>query len=204
MQKAGILHIQRGFTLVEAMVTVAVLVILATVAVPNLQEFAIRSGMSSIRDDFAIALQRARTDAINRNTCVSLCQLAAGSQNTCAPAAQRGNWQQGWVIYVDDTCNSSAPAGALPAGNILAVRQPGNQRYLLTEVASNGASLPVVTYDARGVMVSRASTFHAIDSQNAESKHARDIRLSPQGRVAIVLPSNTDVEGGTVSAEAGE
>ena len=183
------------------MVTVAVLVIVATVAVPNLQEFAIRSGMNSIRDDFTIALQRARTDAITRNTCVSICQLATGSRDTCAPAAQRGNWQQGWVIYVNNACDGAVPAGAVPADDVVAVRQPGNQRYQLTEDA-DGALLGVATFDARGAMVSRAATFHLVDGQNTKSKHARDIRLSPQGRVAVVLPSNTDVEGGAVSAEA--
>lgn len=194
----------RGFTLIELMVTVAVLVILATVAVPNLQEFAIRSGMSSIRDDFAIALQRTRTDAVTRNTCVSMCQLATGSQDTCAPAAQRGNWQQGWVIYVNDACSSTAPAAALSADVIVAVRQPGNQRYALTEEASDGSSLGVVTYDARGILVSRAATFHAVDEQNTQSRHARDLVLSPQGRVSVELPSSPATGSGTVAAGGNE
>lgn len=183
MQKAGILHIQRGFTLVEMMVTIAVLVILATVAVPGLQEYAVRSGMAAIRDDFAIALQRTRADAISRNTCVSMCQLASGSTSACAPEAELGQWHQGWLTYVNDSCSGEVPVGGVSAGDVISVRQPSNQRYTLADNLKSG----VVTFDARGSLVSGAATYGVKDSLDKDSKHARDIVVSKQGRVVVRL-----------------
>ena len=180
MQKAGILHIQRGFTLVEAMVTVAVLVILATIAVPGLQAFATRSGMNAIRDDFSIALQRARLDAINRNTCVSICQLAAGSTNTCATTGL-GNMHAGWIVYRNEACSSAIPGAALANNVVVSVRQPGDARFTLRTNLTN----TVVAFDPRGALVGAAFTASVVDARDANSSLNRDIVVNRQGRVAI-------------------
>jgi type IV fimbrial biogenesis protein FimT len=197
MHKMVIFHAFRrahGFTLIELMVTVAVVVILAIVAVPNLQEFATRSGMASIRDDFAIALQRARADAINRNTCVSICQLADGSTSACASAAERGKWHKGWLTYVNDACSAAAPTAVLTATQIIAVRQPGNQRYMLEDQSK--VAEDVVTFDARGTLVGGAATYRVIDSQVRDSRHERDIVVSFQGRVSVQQVGRPSSSGG--------
>lgn len=181
MQKAGILHIQRGFTLVEAMVTVAVLVILATVAVPGLQAFNTRSGMNAIRDDLSIALQRARMDAINRNTCVSVCQLADGSTNTCASGNERGNWHQGWAVFVKADCSGSAPTAAIPAADLISVRQPGNPRFQALEKSDT----EIATFDPRGTLLGTWLSFRVQDEKNPSSDLARSITVTLQGRVGV-------------------
>ena len=183
------------------MVTVAVLVVLATVAVPGLQEYVARSGMAAIRNDFSVALQRARADAINRNTCVSLCQLAAGSQNTCA--ADGGNWHEGWIVHVNAACNGLVPAGALPAGDIIAVRQPGNDRYQLTQV-TQGTPDPLVTFDARGTLVTGGGRFRVADAKVTDGPNERDIVMNRQGRVAVQAKGDDAPATDEETAEAKE
>jgi len=187
MQKAGILHTQRGFTLVEAMVTVAVLVILAAIAVPGLQAFATRSGMNAIRDEFSIALQRARLDAINKNTCVSICQLAEGSTNSCVATA-RNSWEGGWMVYANPDCVGSLPTEAVANENIIAVRQGGDPRF---QLLAGENSTGVATFDPRGASVSPPFTVTTADASyvgDAINPLSRSITINRQGRVAIAIP----------------
>lgn len=194
MQKAGILHIQRGFTLVEMMVTVAVLVILASIAVPGLQSFTTRSGMNAIRDDFSIALQRARLDAISKNTCVSICQLAEGKTDTCV-AGGRDGWQEGWMVFVNDACSGALPAGALSSGNIISVRQASDPRYQLIQENPTG----LVTFDARGTQIGQLFSGYTKDSQYTQvgdNPLARKIVVNFQGRVSVAKYESDKPTGG--------
>lgn len=187
MRTRAKLHSSDGFTLVELMVTVAVVAILAAVAVPGMQSFLAKSGMNSVRDDFAIALQRARLDAINRNTCVSVCQLQSGTTNTCVTqGAQLGQWHNGWIVYANETC--AAPTGAtavVAAANLIAVRQPGNLRYQVQDQAT-GDPEPVITYNPRGLLRTGGARFRVVDSQDSQvNPFGRDIVLNFQGRVSV-------------------
>lgn len=82
---------KRGFTLIELMVTIAVLAILLTVAVPNFQTFVMNSRMATQANDMITSLSVARSEAVKRAGNVTVCASSDGA--TCT-----GTWEQGWIV----------------------------------------------------------------------------------------------------------
>lgn len=92
---AGLRSGLAGFSLVELMVTAAVLAILAAVAMPSLIGVVNSNRLASGTNELVAALQQARMEAIRRNGSVSVCRSTDGA--TCAGAG--GNWNR-WVLLV--------------------------------------------------------------------------------------------------------
>jgi type IV fimbrial biogenesis protein FimT len=92
--RAGLLARRaRGFTLIELMVTVTVIAILALIAAPSFNEAILSNKLAGFSNNFVASVQLARSEAIKRNTPVTLCRSADGQ--TCATT---GTWQQGWIV----------------------------------------------------------------------------------------------------------
>jgi len=87
---------QRGLTLIELMVGVAVLSILVSMAVPSFnslmrkQEF--KSQLGLIRSTLAFV----RTEAITRKTNIAMC----GSSDGVSCVGSK-DWSGGWIVFVD-------------------------------------------------------------------------------------------------------
>ncbi len=69
---------QRGFTLIEIMVALAVLTILLAIAVPSFQAMIKNSQIRNAAESVSNGLAKARAEAINRNTTVAFA-LGAGT-----------------------------------------------------------------------------------------------------------------------------
>jgi type IV fimbrial biogenesis protein FimT len=83
--------LKRGFTLIELMVTIAVLGVLFAVAIPGFQRIVVNNRMASQANDLISALSLARSEAVKRAANVTVCASSNGS--TCT-----GTWAQGWIV----------------------------------------------------------------------------------------------------------
>lgn len=84
---------QRGFTLIELMVTIAVMAVLLGIAIPSFTDVTLGSKLRSQANDLVAGATLARSEAIKRNQTVTFCASANGA--TCVAS---GGWQQGWIV----------------------------------------------------------------------------------------------------------
>lgn len=75
---------QRGFTLVELMVTLAVVVILTAIAVPSFRNMTLSNRLTTSANDIVAALNVAKMEAVKRNTNVQFCSNLADNNGTNA------------------------------------------------------------------------------------------------------------------------
>lgn len=129
---------QRGFTLVEALITLGICTILLTQVAPTLQSVIQRNRLSSAVNRFSASLQYARSEAIRENRRVVLCP--SEDFRACAGSPQ---WNQGWIIFADADGNRERSrrepllrsAQALPAD--ISMRSSQHRRRIRYQALGN-------------------------------------------------------------------
>ena len=82
---------QRGLTLVELVVTIAILAILVTVGIPGFQALVAQNRATTTANDLLASLQFARSAAISNAQDVTVCP----GVSSCTSG---GQWQGGWIV----------------------------------------------------------------------------------------------------------
>lgn len=93
----------KGFTLIELMITVAVLAIVVAIAVPSFTEQIRNNRSVSIANDFLDTISFARAQAASRPARISIC--ASNNGTTC-----NNNWTDGYIVFVDNAASDNALA----------------------------------------------------------------------------------------------
>lgn len=168
LQKTGLRLAQRcerGFTLVELMVTLVVLAVLIAIGMPALNGLMNSNRLTAQANELVGAIQMARSEAIKRNAPVSMCGSLDGA--TCAAA---GDWVQ-WLVVLD------SDSSVLQAGQI---REP----------AVVNSTTPRITFQSDGLARTAAGLLFAGDVAVClpVSRPEQNLR-----RVAIVSGSRTSI-----------
>ena len=110
----------RGFSLLELMVTVAIMAILGTLAVPSFQTLLQANKTRAVASELLASLNLARSEAARRGQPVSVCPSSNGS--SCATGST--DWDKGWIVFVNEDGASERSAPAVDANEqVLQVRQ---------------------------------------------------------------------------------
>jgi type IV fimbrial biogenesis protein FimT len=181
---------QRGFTLMELMVVLAVVGVIMGFAVPNFSLYIRNSRLTGAANDLLASVVMARTEAIKRQLPVGVC--ATANPNTANPACSGATataFRQGWIVWVDadndwvpdNTVNEPILERHPALDTSLTVRSNASRRlrYLSTGFASGagpfGANTTnIAMCDARGT-----------DPTVAGLSAARALRITATGRPRV-------------------
>ncbi len=167
---------ERGFTLIELMMTLAVFAILTACAMPAFGNLISSTGARAAQENLVTALNTARILAASRTQHVVVCPSADGQY--CGHTTE---WQHGWLIFVDADHDDVRDLGEelLAAGQ----QQPDGIAIVST------AGRTHVDYRPDGSATGSNVTFTVCDRRGAAE--ARALVINNAGRVRAGEPTPT-------------
>lgn len=182
----------RGVTLIELLVTMVIMVVLASIAVPSFQRQMAANRVNGAANELMASLTRTRAEAMRLGSRVTACK-SEGSQTACSNSVVVG-WERGWLVFQDPTRVSANAYGTVDAGETITfIVQP-----LPPDIIAFG-SADVVNHvsfasDGRSKTYGGASqtgTIRVCSSSGAldDTNRARDITLSATGQLRITVPA---------------
>jgi prepilin-type N-terminal cleavage/methylation domain-containing protein len=186
VQPLKIRNRDRGFTVIELMITLVVLAVLATIAVPSFEVFLEKSSLSSAASEMHAAISRSRQEAISRGTFVSII------------AKDGSSWASGYRIFVNPLHHTTYTSGdTLGTGTSsvtsqeLALGAPSAWNYVTwpTTASDTSAAITCVTFDdlGRPIKCDGSTTIMASGKIKICTAHAQcsEITVDALGRIQI-------------------
>ena len=123
---------QRGFTLVELMITLTIAVVLLMIAVPSFKSLTLSNRLTTAANDVVASIQSARMEAIKRNSNTQFCSNSS-SNNTTSDKLGKACTTQAGAVYAMSGSEASQVLASTPGmsaalqfnGNVTAVRFNG-------------------------------------------------------------------------------
>lgn len=166
-----------GFTLIELIVTMVVVAIVLSIALPSFQTQVLNNRSIALGEDFASAINLVRSEAVKRAGRVSLCASEDGE--TCS-----GAWTDGFIAFVDTAATDTAAA----PGVGLVLRVWGSQdSNAVISVLSGTVAASFIRYTGLGTLARVTDDPLVILAQlkKCNGKAARQINIGLSGLVSV-------------------
>ncbi len=160
---------QKGLTLIEIFMTLVILGILVSIAVPSYNALIQGYKARTLSTEFISSLALARSEAVRQNTNVAMCAAADANLNTCGT-----DWTHGWIVFVDNDGNGDIANNA----DKIKVHSALEQGTTVTAASSN------IVYNSRGFVKSGAGDY-ILNASDCAGNDGRNINIANTGRVSI-------------------
>jgi type IV fimbrial biogenesis protein FimT len=166
---------QVGFTLVELLITFALVAILASLAIPSFQALLVKRSLQAAADSLVSDMRFARSEALKRSTRTTICR----SLNTTS-CAGTGSWSDGWIVFVDMNSNSVVD----PGDDIVKVQQAFEN---IASIRGETLADPLASfkYEPTGFAKAATQTFVFIPKGSVVAGSTRIVCVSMNGRPAL-------------------
>jgi type IV fimbrial biogenesis protein FimT len=160
----------RGFTLLELIISLSVIVLLVTVALPNFQGIMQRNRVTTKLNEILTAMNLARSEAITGGVVAGACPSLDGV------ACDADRWDVGWIVWVDDNANSAFDANEVArVNNLAAAASDGQLQVFAQNNIRNG-----ISFSPLGTPIQGASFLLLRERNLGVNVH---IHVSPAGRL---------------------
>jgi type IV fimbrial biogenesis protein FimT len=159
-----------GFTMMELVMTMAIVVILGTIAVPGFKFVTTSNRIATEVNGLLGDIQFARSQAVKEGFSVTICTSTSGTGCT------NTDWELGWIVFLDTNSNK-----AVDVGEAIIRTQPafgGTDTFVATPNTFQALTFNRMGYAPTGASTAINITLHDLTSN---TNWTRCVAINPIG-----------------------